>query len=178
MLPPEPLPTTVVSDPAVPSSLELPDLPLVPGCECEEMMCIQSFPDSCHCAYGIAKNCYDKCGGPSPGLNTCPPLNPFGGISLDGPVRRDAAPEPQNPVIDLLTGLLKPKPAKTCKCDQVACVQSWPASCYCANSAKTACYKKCGGAKPVLQVSSSVTNSLRADPLTASGLSWPEAPTT
>lgn len=139
------------------------------------MLCIQVFPDSCHCAYGIAKSCYDKCGGPSPGLNTCPPLNPRGGISLDGPVKRNASPEPQDVVSELLAGLLKPKPVKTCKCDQTVCVQSWPASCYCAKAAKQACYKKCGGKKPAPMVSSLATNRLRTVRLTMTGLPRPKA---
>lgn len=161
----------------MPTSLaDLPDLPLIPGCECEEMMCIQSFPDSCHCAYNIAKTCYDKCGGKSPGLNVCPPLDSLGGgFNFDGPVKRAAAPEPcpapQKSTVPipvnipvnvpapasaltapLSTGSASASTSAKCECEETFCIQAFPASCVCANRNKNACWKKCGGPKPAYQV--------------------------
>jgi hypothetical protein len=137
------------------------------------MMCIQSFPDSCHCAYNIAKTCWDKCGGKSPGRNTCPPLNPLGGgFNFDGPVKRaaapDAVPEPQVAQIStvpipvdapaLVSAVRAPLSTGTastavCQCEERFCIQAFPASCICQNNIKHACWKKCGGPKPAFQVS-------------------------
>lgn len=156
------IPVPILPQPLQPSSSVLPDRPLVPGCECEEMMCIQSFPNSCHCEYGIKKNCYNKCGGPSPGLNTCPPL---GSISspFDGPVKRNAEPEPQLPTVPIPVkapvsvpsgpGTVGTQSTK-CVCEERFCIQSFPAGCICANRNKNACWRKCGGPKPMLQVGS------------------------
>jgi hypothetical protein len=44
-------------------------------------------------------------------------------------------------------------PTPTCTCEPMVCAQSWPESCYCENEVKEACYKKCGGPLPVIQVS-------------------------
>ncbi|KAH7073298.1 hypothetical protein FB567DRAFT_597612 [Paraphoma chrysanthemicola] len=44
-----------------------------PACECEQIMCIQMWPDSCYCGNAAAQACYDKCGGKKPVLQTCPP---------------------------------------------------------------------------------------------------------
>ncbi|KZM19669.1 hypothetical protein ST47_g8952 [Ascochyta rabiei] len=156
------LPTPALPTPVLPQGPQLSDTPRIPGCVCEEMMCIQSYPDSCHCAYGIAKTCWQKCGGPSPGLNTCPPL---GSSPFDGPVKRAAAPEPQTtpkespvptpvnlPAIvsevraPLASGAASP--TKKCRCESRKCIQAFPASCVCDNANKHACWKKCGGAKP------------------------------
>ncbi|KAK7533740.1 uncharacterized protein J3D65DRAFT_660183 [Phyllosticta citribraziliensis] len=59
-------------------------------CPCEEIYCIQSYPESCECANRNARECYDNCGGPEPvyddrcgfGDDTPPP-------------RRDPNPQPQ-----------------------------------------------------------------------------------
>ena len=126
-------------------------------------MCIASYPEGCYCQYGIKKNCYDKCGGPSPGLINCPSVNPINSpFELSGPVERDAIPEPQvstvpipvdipvnNPVP---TGLSTKDQTAKCTCEDNFCVQSWPESCTCANANKIKCWEKCGGLKPVLQV--------------------------
>ncbi|XPS94112.1 hypothetical protein M3J09_003437 [Ascochyta lentis] len=170
-LPTPTLPTPTLPTPTLPPSPELSDTPRIPGCECEEMMCIQSFPDSCHCAYGIAEKCWKKCGGPSPGLNTCPPLNsnPF-----DGPVKRAAVPEPQAApkkstvpipvnIPALVSGVLVPLASgaastpKKCQCEPRMCIQSFPAGCICGNANKHACWKKCGGAKPAFATCTSPT---------------------
>lgn len=144
-----------------PLVLPLPDLPLVPGCECEQMMCIQSYPASCHCAWGIAKSCYDKCGGPSPGINTCPPQGSLS-APFDGPVKRAPEPQPQTSVVGIPVSIPAPATAPgissvqstaKCTCEERFCILSWPAGCYCANKNKSLCWKKCGGVKPLLQVS-------------------------
>lgn len=164
-------PTPALPVPVPPPAVELPDKPLIPGCVCEEMMCIQSYPASCHCAYGIAQACWAKCGGKSPGVNTCPPAHSFGGIQIDGPVKRVAAPEPQETPKKLtqpfpsdapvLFGLPRPNFPNPCKCDDRPCVKSFPAGCICDKANKYACWKKCGGLKPAYGVSSISPLSLR-----------------
>ena len=144
-----------------PTPAVLPDKPKAPGCECEQMMCIQSFPDSCHCEYGIAKDCYDKCGGKSPGLNTCPPKDVFGaGLYGDGPVRRDAEPEPQRATVPIPVNIPRVVAGavgdKACNYEERFCAQVWPQSCICANANKYNRYLKCGGAVPTYQVSIAV----------------------
>ncbi|KAF1934091.1 uncharacterized protein M421DRAFT_112764 [Didymella exigua CBS 183.55] len=158
-----PVPKSILRPKPAPHVLRLPDLPKVPGCKCEQTMCIQSYPDSCHCAWNIAKDCYDKCGGKSPGINTCPPKNSFGGDSyVDGPVKRAAAPEPQSstatipvtiPKISL--GTVGAIGNKACDFEERFCIQQWPQSCFCANANKYARYLRCGGAIPTYQTCSS-----------------------
>lgn len=161
-VPPAPKPTPRPRP--TPQVLPLPDVPSVPGCECEEMMCIQSYPESCHCAWGIAKSCYDKCGGKSPGINTCPSQDSFGGgLYGDGPVKRAAAPDPQKStvpvpltipkVVSSIVGALGNKP---CKFEERFCTQQWPQSCYCANANKYARYMQCGGVFPTYQVNTNL----------------------
>jgi hypothetical protein len=161
---PKPSPKPKPIPKPAPSVLPLPDLAKVPGCECEQMMCIQSFPDSCHCEWGIAKDCYDKCGGKSPGLNTCPPKDLFGGgLNSDGPVKRDAEPEPQRSTVSIpviappkvIAGVVGALETKACNFEERFCTQQWPQSCICANANKYQRFLKCGGARPTYQVSSS-----------------------
>lgn len=38
-----------------------------------------------------------------------------------------------------------------CTCEPVVCLDSWPDSCYCNNTAKKNCYEKCGGELPKYQ---------------------------
>ncbi|KAF3045530.1 hypothetical protein E8E12_009295 [Didymella heteroderae] len=158
-LPVPPVPKPSPRPKPSPPVLSLPDLPEVPGCECEQMMCIQSYPDSCHCEWGIAKNCYDKCGGKSPGPNTCPPKSLFGGGLLDdSPVKRDAAPEPQRSTVPIpvdipkaVAGVVGALENKACDFEERFCIQQWPQSCICANANKYLRYLKCGGAIPTYQ---------------------------
>ncbi|KAF3035618.1 hypothetical protein E8E11_004156 [Didymella keratinophila] len=146
-----------------PTPSVLPDLPKVPGCECEQMMCIQSFPDSCHCEYGVAKDCYDKCGGKSPGSNTCPPKDVSGaGLYGDGPVKRDAAPEPQRSTVPIpvnipkvVAGAVGALENQACNYEERLCAQVWPQSCICANVNKYNRYLKCGGVVPKYQTCTS-----------------------
>lgn len=35
-------------------------------CPCEQVYCIQSFPDSCYCERAAAERCYESCGGEKP----------------------------------------------------------------------------------------------------------------
>jgi hypothetical protein len=35
-------------------------------CECEEVMCIQSWPEGCYCANAAKEQCHKKCGGKKP----------------------------------------------------------------------------------------------------------------
>lgn len=100
-------------------------------CECPEISCIASWPDSCICANTAAQNCYQKCGGAPPVLKDC--------SVTESPISRS----------DLAA---KPEAAERCECDEIMCIQMWPESCYCANAAAESCYQKCGGKKPKLQV--------------------------
>ncbi|KNG44710.1 proteinase inhibitor kazal [Stemphylium lycopersici] len=108
--------------------------PASAACECEEVACPQVWPESCYCANDVKKACFDKCGGPPPLYQTCPPRS----MSV-----RDPKPEPE------------PEPksvSATCECEEVICPQVWPESCHCANDAKKACFAKCGGPVPPLDV--------------------------
>ncbi|KAF4302256.1 hypothetical protein GTA08_BOTSDO06229 [Botryosphaeria dothidea] len=40
-------------------------------CTCEPRICIQSWPDSCTCANKGKMECYEKCGGEEPVLQSC-----------------------------------------------------------------------------------------------------------
>ena len=139
-------------------------------------MCIASYPEGCICQYGIKKNCYDKCGGPSPGLMSCPSISSLGSpFELDGPVKRDAIPEPQVSTVPVTVDIPVIVPVPTspdtkdqtaeCTCEDSFCVQSWPESCTCANANKIKCWEKCGagGPKPQLQVGISFFISARCD---------------
>ncbi|KAF1830964.1 hypothetical protein BDW02DRAFT_76685 [Decorospora gaudefroyi] len=44
-------------------------------CVCDQVMCIQSWPESCYCANAAKEQCYKKCGGEKPELQDCPPQN-------------------------------------------------------------------------------------------------------
>jgi hypothetical protein len=46
-----------------------------------------------------------------------------------------------------------PSPPK-CVCNHVSCPMIWPLSCHCANDGAKACYEKCGGEQPILEVRS------------------------
>ncbi|KAF2007969.1 hypothetical protein P154DRAFT_558311 [Amniculicola lignicola CBS 123094] len=48
-----------------------------PTCECEARYCLMIWPDSCYCENAIKKECFDKCGGPSPQFQVCPDKNPI-----------------------------------------------------------------------------------------------------
>ncbi|KAF2835284.1 hypothetical protein M501DRAFT_1020057 [Patellaria atrata CBS 101060] len=43
----------------------------VSGCDCEPMICVQSWPDSCFCGNLNLVNCFNKCGGSQPFLQLC-----------------------------------------------------------------------------------------------------------
>lgn len=94
-------------------------------CVCDDIMCVQSWPESCHCANNAVQQCYDRCGGEKPILQSCQQIDEV---------------EPAS------------KPAETCSCEMVQCIQLWPDSCYCANAAAERCHKKCGGERPKPQV--------------------------
>lgn len=49
-------------------SLPQPTNETEPTCECEGVMCIQMWPESCYCANAAAQACHAKCGGPKPNL--------------------------------------------------------------------------------------------------------------
>ncbi|KAK8188194.1 hypothetical protein HDK77DRAFT_47568 [Phyllosticta capitalensis] len=40
-------------------------------CQCEAVICVQSWPESCHCSNDAKIDCYNKCGGEYPTLATC-----------------------------------------------------------------------------------------------------------
>ncbi len=56
------------------------------------------------------------------------------------------------PITDCSAPETQPTDNDTCECESTMCAQSWPESCYCENAAKEACYQKCGGEKPEVQV--------------------------
>ncbi|XP_014559233.1 hypothetical protein COCVIDRAFT_35505 [Bipolaris victoriae FI3] len=103
-------------------------------CTCETVVCAQVWPDSCYCANDAKKVCYEKCGGSPPTYNTCPPR----GVTARA-ADEAAAPTPT------------PTAPSTCVCEPVFCLDSWPDSCYCNNTAKKNCYEKCGGELPEYQ---------------------------
>ncbi|KAF2135254.1 uncharacterized protein K452DRAFT_293358 [Aplosporella prunicola CBS 121167] len=41
------------------------------ACVCEDVFCIQSWPESCICANNAKIDCYNKCGGAYPTLGDC-----------------------------------------------------------------------------------------------------------
>ncbi|KAF1936535.1 hypothetical protein EJ02DRAFT_480047 [Clathrospora elynae] len=66
--------------PAKPIStpISAPSLDSTASCVCDDVFCIQMWPDSCHCANDAAQKCYEKCG-VVPALQSCgdgvPPLS-------------------------------------------------------------------------------------------------------
>lgn len=62
-----------VQDCSIDTTFPQPSSEPEPTCECEGIMCIQMWPESCYCANAAAQACYAKCGGPKPDLQTCPP---------------------------------------------------------------------------------------------------------
>ncbi|EMD89637.1 hypothetical protein COCC4DRAFT_56390 [Bipolaris maydis ATCC 48331] len=109
------------------------------ACTCEPVVCLDSWPDSCYCANDAKKACYEKCGGTPPTYDTCPPRS----IAVRAP--QEAAPTPVS------TPTPTPTSPSTCVCEPVVCLDSWPDSCYCNNTAKKNCYEKCGGELPKYQ---------------------------
>ncbi|KAF2254874.1 hypothetical protein BU26DRAFT_527802 [Trematosphaeria pertusa] len=65
---------TYLPCPAKPTSTPTPK-PTDPSCVCEEVMCLQMWPDSCYCQNAAKQKCYEKCGGAPPTLQVCPPLS-------------------------------------------------------------------------------------------------------
>ena len=129
-----PLPSGAAPAPA-PAPTPLPVIELTkppPSCVCEQVLCIQAWPDSCHCENNAKKACFAKCGGKEPIYQICPPPAP-GLAAPSDPVTESNLPT-------------------ECKCSQVNCTMKWPEGCYCSNFAKELCYKECGGEKPVLNV--------------------------
>ncbi|KAF2137662.1 uncharacterized protein K452DRAFT_100540 [Aplosporella prunicola CBS 121167] len=57
------------------NSTALPPPKPTPSCECEQKFCLQSWPGSCYCANQNKLDCYYKCGGTYPELQSCPTLN-------------------------------------------------------------------------------------------------------
>ncbi|RYN17115.1 hypothetical protein AA0112_g12212 [Alternaria arborescens] len=105
--------------------------PQTDTCVCEDVVCIQSWPESCYCRNDADKACYEKCGGIEPVYQSC--------TAVDNVVARAPAPEPV------------PEPeAQACVCapGPHLCPQVWPDSCYCDYNAAKACSDKCGGPAP------------------------------
>ncbi|KAK8160206.1 hypothetical protein BC567DRAFT_266407 [Phyllosticta citribraziliensis] len=40
-------------------------------CECEAVICIQSWPEGCYCQNNAKIDCFNKCGGEYPALSSC-----------------------------------------------------------------------------------------------------------
>ncbi|GME27089.1 uncharacterized protein LTHEOB_10224 [Neofusicoccum parvum] len=72
----------------------------------------------------------------------------FLSLSAATPVQPRQAYETPTPALPSST----PSSSATCSCEPRICIQSWPQSCLCANKGKMACYEKCGGDYPELQV--------------------------
>ncbi|KAH9868745.1 hypothetical protein J1614_007817 [Plenodomus biglobosus] len=104
-------------------------------CVCEEVLCTQQWPESCFCENKVAQDCYAKCGGPQPTLQTCP-ASALPAREAEPAVELDPVPVSDS------TG--------NCTCEDIMCIQVWPDSCWCANAAAERCYDKCGGEKPQL----------------------------
>lgn len=62
---PIPAPTTTI--PPIATST-----PSKPTCTCKPMYCPQIWPESCHCDNSNKMDCFNKCGGALPTLQTCP----------------------------------------------------------------------------------------------------------
>jgi len=107
-------------------------------CVCEEVFCILSFPEGCYCQNDAKKACFEKCGGEEPTYQDC-------SIPIDTVEAR--APEPA-PVPEPVPAPVPAPQDETCVCEEVFCILSWPAGCYCRNDAKKACFEKCGGEEP------------------------------
>jgi hypothetical protein len=86
-----------------------------------DIVCIDSWPDSCICHNAALNQCATDCGleGDPAGLEDC------------SVTRR------QDCVQTCLSGLV--------------CIQSWPESCYCGNANKETCAAQCGVAASGLQ---------------------------
>ncbi|KAI4617245.1 hypothetical protein J4E80_005444 [Alternaria sp. BMP 0032] len=111
-------------------------------CECEPVVCIAQWPQSCWCFYNAEVRCAAKCGKPAPPPSTCPPI----------PVEaRVAEPEPAPAPIP------PPPPPPVCECPLVNCISTQPELCECLNASAQRCYELCGGEKPVPQVSQLAT---------------------
>jgi len=89
----------------------------------------------------------------------CPNYTPIYRVSFRShtsheSINPNSTPQPCPVSISSPTPIPTPTPTPTplCECEQIFCIQAWPQSCYCANAGKEACYKKCGGPKPSLQV--------------------------
>ncbi|KAH6878432.1 hypothetical protein BKA58DRAFT_95623 [Alternaria rosae] len=118
----------IVNPQPAPTSTPVP-LP-EPICVCEDVVCIQSIPESCLCRNAADKACFEKCGGEEPTYQDC---------SIDvAPRAPEPVPEP------------KPEPeAEACTCSAIFCPQIWPESCWCAYDGAVACAEKCGNPLPV-----------------------------
>jgi hypothetical protein len=95
----------------VPEPLPLPEPP-ADTCVCEDVVCIQSWLESCYCRNDADKACYEKCGGLEPVYQSC--------TAVDDMIARAPAPEPV------------PEPeAQACVCAPGPrfCPQVWPDSC-------------------------------------------------
>ncbi|OCL05756.1 hypothetical protein AOQ84DRAFT_322471 [Glonium stellatum] len=101
-------------------------------CACTSPICPLELIAECKCKNAAALACWEQystqgiaCASPTP--TPC------------GVVARDT-------VISSI-----PPTATACVCEQKACAQIWPESCYCENAIKKDCFDKCGGVEPVYQ---------------------------
>ncbi|KAF2034303.1 hypothetical protein EK21DRAFT_85357 [Setomelanomma holmii] len=84
-------------------------------CECDQIMCVQMWPESCYCANAAAEACHKKCGGKKPDLQTCPPQTT---LTLTTKTKTKT-PKPTRPPTKSLKPtptltLLPPNPHKVC----------------------------------------------------------------
>jgi hypothetical protein len=107
------------------------------SCVCDDIMCIQAWPQSCHCDNGARMRCWEKCGGPEPTMASCPPIpaiqpvpTPFPGTPVPLP---SPLPEPT----------FEPTPIEKCHVD-ITCATMWPESCYCENARNKIRNELCG----------------------------------
>ncbi|KAF2786593.1 hypothetical protein K505DRAFT_259560 [Melanomma pulvis-pyrius CBS 109.77] len=107
-------------------------LALAEECQCPQVKCpADDAVKLCNCINGRETMCVERCPDYKPTYLPCP-----------------ASPLP---TASVPCATATPSPPK-CVCDRILCPMIWPLSCHCANGVAQACYDKCGGAPPVLQV--------------------------
>jgi hypothetical protein len=117
-------------------------------CECESIMCIQAWPQSCHCATAAARSCFEKCGGPEPTYSNCPAISPP--LIVDESPLPEPTPEPTpvplpSPIdVSFPDPIPEPKPSADCFF-QFTCFGTQYEQCICENAGNELRIQLCGG---------------------------------
>ncbi|KAF2823209.1 hypothetical protein CC86DRAFT_64403 [Ophiobolus disseminans] len=107
-------------------------------CQCPQVKCpADNEAALCKCLNGRETLCKERCPKYKPTYVPCPASSPT------------PTPKPIYTPVPLPSPISVSKPEK-CECLQINCLQVWPGSCHCANSAKQRCFEDCGGKKPDL----------------------------